>query len=369
MKEILNSRFEALNILMNIKALDAILLLTPGMGNLDLWILGEDHVPTPAPFNRNSAFLLFKGEDDVIRLCQTTTHPTDRAQYKHFEDAGLDDRLAGCSVGVVHPDTMKKNVRDYLDGLNPQVRLQDVTEAFEEVKAVKTGEDRVSLKAAAKEYDKLFAAMPLMLRPGRLESEVVNEIRQRLSWQGAESETPGFHSMVWLTSSPDGAESVKEPIQWPGRRLAEGDRINITIKGYIKGSAAALGRSFVLGSASEEAEGDWDLAVKAQQLAASMAVPGAALKEISDAVRGFLKDNGLEDDASGWIHGIGTSVYEAPRNIGSSADMKLKEGMVLAIGPEAKPFGKDAYCCVDVYAVAPGGAERITSIPQEIRNI
>lgn len=366
MNTINTCRFNELNCLMESNRLDAILILTPGMGNLDLWLFGEDKVPTPAPFNRNSAFLIFKGCDVAIRLCQTATHPTDRMQYSHFEDAEIEEQLSGSSVGVVHPETMKLNVRNYLSSIQPEITLKDITAAFEEVKALKTAEDIRRLKKAAKEYDKLFSAMSLILRPGRLESEVVNEIRQRASWQGAESETPGFHTMVWLTSAPEGEPSIAEPLRWPGRRLEEHDRVNITVKGYIGGTAAVLSRSYILGEPSEKSREYWDIAVKAQQLTASLAVPGAKLKDITVKVNEFLENHGSAADTSGWIHGIGTSVYEAPRNVGTTESMVLKEGMVLCLEPAFWDGITDPYRCSDGFVIDMDGAKKISTLPQTL---
>lgn len=366
--ELTTIRREAVKSLMAEQNLDFILVLNPGMGNIDNWLFAIGDLPTPAPFNRNSAFLI-PADGEILKLCQTTTHPTDRAQYAHFEDAGLEQVLTGGTVGVVHLQCLKKNVRDHLMSVCPNAALKDVTNAFEELKAKKTVADIDGLKAAALEYDRLFCAMSLILRPDRLEKEVVNEIRQRLSRQGAESETPGFHSMVEMTSAPDGGEAAPEVLPWPGRRLCVGDRINVTVRGYIQGFSATLGRSFVLGQPTDEAKQFWDLAVQAQHLAASLAKPGATLGEISRQVNVFLERNGVPADLSGWIHGIGTSVYEAPRNIDASRDMILTEGMVISIGPTIKPPGKDAYRCTDAFAVTEEGALRLSRTIRELREL
>lgn len=364
MNDLMKTRLAALQVLMADKKLSHILVLTPSMGNVDDWLFASTRLPTPAPFNRNSAFLI-SADGDILRLCQTTTHPTDRAQYVHFEDAGVREMLNGAVVGVVHPETMKKNVRDYLAG----VQMTDITAEFEAVKAAKSPAEVELMKKAAFEYDRLFTAMPLMLRPERLEKEVVTELRQRLNWQGAESETPGFHNMVELTSAPDGSVAAQEPMKWPGRRLQVGDRVNVTVRGYIYGVSSTLGRSFVLGQPSEEAEHYWAMAVEAQALAASLAKPGATLGQIAEKVNEYLTEQGLPADKSGWIHGLGTSVYEAPRNIDASRDLPLREDMVLSIGPAVKPQGKDAYRCVDVFVVTEDGAVRLTETEQFLRQL
>lgn len=366
--QLIDIRMEALKGMMAKQTLDYLLILNPGMGNIDCWLFAQEHLPTPAPFNRNSAFLI-SVEGELLKLCQTTTHPTDRAQYPHFEEAGLEKLLPGKSMGVVNLSSLKKNVRDYLSQICPDLVLRDVTAEFELLKARKSAPEISALKTAAAEYDRLFFAAGLMLRPERLEKEVVNEIRQRLAWQGADSETPAFHNMVELTSAPDGGASAPDVMLWPGRRLCVGDRVNVTVRGYIKGFAATLGRSFVLGEASQEAQHYWELAVQAQDLAASLAKPGSTLGAIADQVNQFLMQNGLPADRSGWIHGLGTGLYESPRNIDATRAVPLTEGMVLSIGPAVKPEGKDSYRCTDAFVVTAQGALRLSKTPRTLRQL
>jgi Xaa-Pro aminopeptidase len=367
-EQIKSARQEVLAALLEKIGLTHILVLNPSMGNLDQWLLSQGGLPTPAPFNRNGAYIA--SEDGVICLTQTTTHPTDRAQFPKFDEVALSDVFSAPEVGVVHPQFLKKNVRDYLCATYPSCVLRDVTEEFYAAKAVKTQPELESLGEAAHQYDLLLTTASLVLRPERLEKEVVNEIRQRLAWQGSDSETPGFHTEVLLTSAPDGAPAVQEPIRWPGRRLQYGDRVNVTIHGYqASGFAASIGRSFVLGSASQEAKDFWALAVEAQALAASLAKPGTTLRQITQAVNDFLTQRGVPADETGWIHGIGTSTYEAPRNVDATADMPLSENMVLSIGPAVKPQGKDAYACTDMFQVTAQGAVRLSKTPQTLREI
>ena len=368
-EQIRSDRHSALSGLLAEQGLRHVVILQPGLENLDLWLLGQEGLPTPAPFNRNSAYI-FGADGAITKLCQTTTHPTDRAQFPHFEDTDLSAVFDGAPVGIVNPAYLKKNVRDHLAKAYPAFRFVDVTGAFYQCKAVKSPAEIEALRTAAAEYDRLFTAMPLLLRPERLEKEAVNEIRQRMMWQGAESETPGFHTMVQLTSAPDGGPSAQEPLPWPGRRLQTGDRVNVSVRGYFSnGCAAALGRSFVLGPVSAQTGKDWETAVFAQEMAASMAKPGATLREISGAVNACLTQQGYQPLNSAWIHGVGTSAYEAPRNVDATADAPLKAGMVLAIGPEVRRGGADALSCLDVFVVTENGAERLSKTAPVLRQL
>ena len=368
MKEsILRSRMTALNSVMEKHQVESILILNPGMGNFGGWLFAAEGVPTPAPFDRNNAYLV-RADGQILKLCQTTTHPTDRAQFPHFEDTDLSDIFAAPQVGIVHPEFLKKNVRDHLTAAYPNFVFRDLTGAVYAEKARKSEAEITQLTQAAMEYDRLFCAMPLILRAERLEKEVVNEVRQRLSWQGVHGETPGFHSMVELTSAPDGGPAVEEPLYWSGRRLQYGDRVNITVRGYLgNGFSSTLGRSFVLGPASAEAEQYWALAVEAQALAASLAKPDVTIRDICTQVNAFLQAHSLPADSSAWIHGLGTAVYESPRSVDASADLPLSEGTVLSIGPAIMPPGKDSYRCTDPFVITADGAVRLSTTSQALQ--
>ena len=49
--------------------------------------------------------------------------------------------------------------------------------------------------------------------------------------------------------------------------------------------------------------------------------------------------------------------------------MPLKEGMVLAVGPNVKPENKDPYCCLDVYCVTAEGGVRLGKCGQELKEL
>lgn len=364
-EQIMEYRHAALSALLQELELTNVLFLNPGMGNIDMWLDANAALPTPAPFNRNSAYVFAKN-GVLIRLCQTTTHPTDRAQYSHFDDVDLSEVFQG-NVGIVNPQFLKKNVRDHLEETYPGFGFVDITDRFYALKAVKSPDEVAQIKEACRRYDLLFTAMPLMLRPERLEKEVVNELRQRAAWQGAESETPGFHNMVTMTSSPDGGYAAQEPIAWPGRRLQVGDRVNVVLNGYQdNGFSAALGRAYMMGEPSKETAEYWELAVKAQELAASMLKPGMTLSRIGDAVDKFFGDRGFPAQSSAWIHGVGTAAYEYPRNVDHSANWPLEEGMVLAVGPELRVGDQDPFRCVDVYVVTKEGGIRLSEAQQQL---
>ena len=94
--------------------------------------------------------------------------------------------------------------------------------------------------------DRVFTTLPLLLTGEPLERKVVVDLRNHLREMNAECEDLMSSSMIHLTSAPDGGESVPEPIPYPGRRLAYGDRVNVLVNGFMPGGfASALGRTYI----------------------------------------------------------------------------------------------------------------------------
>ena len=362
-------RMAAFADLLHRRGLAHALILNPGLGNLDQWLYAKTGLPLAAPFNRNPAYLV-SDQGEITPLTQVTTHPTDRDQFPAIGDTDLSRVFRGDPVGIVNPQFLKKPVRDHLTTVYPAFEWVDLTTEFAALRAVKSPEEVQALTLAAAEYDRLFTALPLVLRAERLEKEAVNELRQRIAWQGAAGETPAFHTQVHLTSAPMDGPAAALPLPWPGRRLQWGDRVNVTVRGYLPGGfSAALGRTCVLGPASEETKRSFSLALEAQTLAFSLLRPGQTLGQVTTAVNAFLQDHGSLADESAWISGLGVSAYEWPRNLGAGLEIRVQEGMVLAIGPEVRYPGQDGYRQTDAVYITQDGAVRLSRTEPALREL
>lgn len=320
----------------------------PGMGVL----------PTLPPFNRNTLYIL-DADGNVARYSALMPHPTDGGQHPRFVAAEHPELFASGSIGIVNPDCLKDvNLRD-MKSVCPNLQLVDISAELDELKAQKTPEEVRVMEDAATIFDRAFSAIRLCLRAGFTEQKAVVEFRWRLNQLGISDQDLSLLSVVRMTSAPDGGKAVTETLTYPGRTLEMGDRINFSCTSFAPGGSAALGRCYVLGKASDEAKKYWQLAMDAQDIAAKAASPGATLAQVEAAVNGFLAKNGLPEDYSAFLYGIGADRFEAPRNTDSTRDMALTEGMTLVLAPKVCPEGKGPYCCMDVYTVQAGGAVRL----------
>ena len=166
-------------------------------------------------------------------------------------------------------------------------------------------------------------------------------------------------------------KAVAEPLEYPGRVLGMGDRVNIKVNASMaEGWHVSLGRCYVLGQADEETKKCWDLAVKAQKAAADYLKPGVTISAVmSEVNENILKKSGFPEDKSNWIYGVGNAWAEYPMAVPGWRDIRLCEGMVLAVGPNVRPEGKDAYCCLDIYRITDNGAVRLGDSSQGLREL
>lgn len=364
METIQKDRIQRVLTFMREQRVDAILVSNCALGNLDTWLLGKEKMPLHLPYNRNNLCFI-NSEGTVRELCAREPHPTDWGKFPLITETELN--LSGKRLGLVNPTYLKCVVRDDLLR-RYQVELVDVSDGFHLLKTRKTPEEIQGVQRAAAAFDRVFTTLPLLLTGEHTERELAVALRNRLREMDAECEDLQTSSMLTMTSAPDGAASVPEPIEWPGRRVVYGDRVNIQVNGFMPGGfASALGRSYILGEPTEEARKYWSLAVQAQALLAENARPGVTVAQLMELLqKELLTPNGLAMDSGNQIYGIGAAIYEAPRNVDRTRELPLEEGMTLVLAPKIIPEGKDPYCCADVFVVTPEGAKRLSKTPQAL---
>lgn len=360
------NRMERVCSLMEQHRLDAILVSNCALGNLDTWLLNKNAMPLHLPYNRNNLCFVTKS-GTVLELCAREPHPTDWGKFPLITETDLSEHLKNGRLGLVNPTYLKKVVADDLKK-KYAAEFVDVSDAFHLLKAHKIPEEIDGIGHAAAEFDRVFTTIPLLLTGEHTEREIAVALRNRLREMDAECEDLQTSSMLTITSAPDGADSVPEPILYPGRRVTYGDRINIQVNGFMpSGFATALGRCYVIGSPSAETQHYWSLATAAQQLIAQHAKPGVTIQALIELLRDrILAPDGLPLDSSAQIYGIGAGIYEAPRNVDATCNVPLEDGMTLVIAPKICPDGKDPYCCADVFTITPEGAKRLSKTSQEL---
>ena len=304
--EELEHRRERIRKVMEEKKVPVVLMVDMIRGNYFQWILGAGMSERPT-----EEILIFPKKGDMT-ICITSQCFSDEEHesYKKLDATNSQDARFGDAinvpalyygdikkhmdetgrVGILYPDSLRKTVKDYLEQNLPNLEWVDVTAEMEAAKAPKSEEERKILKDMAAFHDRLFGSVAAMAIPGKLEGDLVKELRYRAYQMGCGGEDVTRNAVVFFTSEPDKEGSAAEEILYPGKQIQEGDRLNLKAQCVAYDEFyGALGRCFVLGKASEETKKDNETLVKVQDFAAGLLNPGTSLWEVSRKVQEYRK--------------------------------------------------------------------------------
>lgn len=252
---------------------------------------------------------------------------------------------------------------EYLKNALPEVEFSDFSDQVRAITALKSAEEWELIEGAVRAHEHLAAALPVLIRPGRMEFEVRADLERMALQIGAE-----YIGNVAVGSARPGEISMFVPHFNANRRIQAGDTVTAMIE--ISGPGGMYGelaRICTLGEPSESLRELFSIARGAQDAVAAAAKPGVTGGDLNRVFDEYVTAYGLEPNARFVGHGQGYDMMESPA-ICAAETMKLKEDMYFAIHPELIRGGDFATAC-DNYRITKDGAVRITRTPQEIIRI
>lgn len=379
----IDRRIKAARKLMKDKGVGMILIVNPGKGGYRYWFTGVS-----GPERPSEGGILIGSEGNVISVMGAALLPMGNETEQNFSQA----KMGGGSVfegvqeqegfyettikallkeektvGVVNASWLRSDLSDFLKKILPDVNFSDLTEEAEWLVAQKSTAELEMMQEVAAMMDKIFHGAYLNVKAQVYERDIANAMRYAAYQLGCGGPDYQESAKLSLVSNRDGAPMDKEELIYPGRKVTEGDRINL--KMYCLGNNCCYGflaRSFVLGKPCEKTKKLWETAAAAQQYGAELLKPGVKIREAAEKINGYLKQQGCKADEGTFLHGIGYHVDENPKQYDSSEEKPLEEGMLLVIEPTASDGIQDGICCGDVFVVTGEGAVRINHFPQEL---
>jgi Xaa-Pro dipeptidase len=198
---------------------------------------------------------------------------------------------------------------------------------IEKMRSVKDDEEVENIKKAIRIAEGVLEEVAL---EGKTEKEVATALEYKIR----EKADTAFDAIV-----ASGRNSSIPHHKPTGRRIRRGDAVVIDIGARFNHYNCDISRTFSL-EAGREFNEVYEAVLQAQEAGIAECYEGNKIKEADDAVRGVLREYGLEDSSlhsSG--HGVGLEVHEEPR-IGEDAKGKFKKGMVVTLEPGIyKDFG------------------------------
>lgn len=327
-------------------------LLIPAEGKMVLLMHGNDCDSAPIPgWGRNVEKVITKP------YCQPFAFSDELAGEVMAQEIRA---KAFKKVGLYCRQCMSLAFGDALRNSLPDVEFVDYSVPVNRISAVKSEEEWELIDKSIRAHEQLMAAVPALIRPGKMEFEIRSAIEKMALDIGCDT-----IGNVAVGSAPKGEFSMFVPHFAANRRVEMGDTLTVMIEVAGPGGMfGELARTFCLGEPNQSLLDLYEIAKTAQHAVAAAAKPGVTGADLTRVFDEVVTAHGIPKNARFVGHGQGYDMMESPA-ICASEDMVLEENMFFAIHPELTVGGDFATCC-DNFRITKDGAVRITRTPQQI---
>jgi Xaa-Pro aminopeptidase len=234
----------------------------------------------------------------------------------------------------------------------PNARLQAQDRSLENLRAIKTADEIVRLRAALALCDQAQAELQSRLRPDLTEIALWAQVRGGLEI-GLGARLPVLADLV-------GGLRTADIGGLPGHNiLREGDPVIFDVVPRLDGYWGDNAATHFAGQPSPEMQRLYAAARDALRRGVDAVKPGLRAKDLDALLRGAVRKAGFEPYPHHSGHGIGVSYHEEPRIVPYN-DMPLEAGMVIAIEPGIYVPGVGGVRLEHALLVTPGGCEVLT---------
>lgn len=327
-------------------------LLIPAEGQMIFMNHGfdNDNVPVP-PHIRNVEKLMLK---PYCQPFECTDRIKGETIVKEIKARGYK------RVGMILKQLMSLDFGEYLKENLPGVEFIDFGRQFSAIKAIKSEEEWQLIDRCVRAHEHLIDMAPSLIRPGRMEYEIVADIERQSRYIGCD-----YMGNIAVGSCQPGGNSFFQQNFSANRRIEKGDTVTVMIEvsgpGGIYGE---LSRTYTLGEPPKGILELYDLAVQAQTVAAKALKPGVTGADVDKAYNDFVTRHRIPVNTRFVAHSQGYDMMESPA-ITPIEDMVIQEDMYFAIHPELFRDGEFSIAC-DNFRITKDGAVRLTRTPQQI---
>lgn len=271
----------------------------------------------------------------------------------------LVNELAGSAATVALSDSMTAAAVLRLRNAMPEAHQQLAGPVLRQLRMIKSAAEIQHLRRAAYAIDRVHEQVPGLLRPGRTEREVGEDIAEAILEAG--HVTVDF---VIVASGPNGASPHHEVSD---RRIEVGDPVVVDIGGTMpSGYCSDSTRTYAVGFAPDSFLAYYDVLKDAQRRAVESVRPGVTAESVDAAARSVIVEAGYGNHfihRTG--HGIGLETHEEPYII-SGNDEPLLEGMAFSVEPGIYLPGEHGARIEDIVIVTADGVESLNNTPHEL---
>ena len=280
-----------------------------------------------------------------------------------LDNANVEKALAefsGAAIGLIAQGSISHALADHLKrGKLGNATFLDATELVDNIMVIKSDEEIALIRATAALQDRAMQAAFAAIKPGMRDIEVTAVAEHYTRVNGAE------YGLLMGASSAVGQAVMIQPRHLQNRLIREGDQFVLLVETTGPGGFfCEIGRTCVLGKATQSMKEEFAFAFEAQKFTASMLKPGTACADVWNAYNDFMARNGRPKENRLYCHGQGYHLVERPL-VRFDETMPLAARMNIALHPMYHSQDTYTWLC-DNFLITENGTERLHAFPQEI---
>lgn len=291
------------------------------------------------------------GEDvDIFKWSDTDGFL--KAIEKANKKYNLDGRTIGVNDGVRAVDMI--DMQAAVDA-----RFSNGCSIMENVRVIKTNEERDNLRQAARIADAAAGEIIKHIRPGITEKDIKKKLEELLLEKGGQ----GLSFDPIIASGPN---SSKPHYFDDSRIIEQNDLIVMDFGCKYNGYVSDMSRTVFVGEPTEEQKKIYSIVVEANTKGEEAVRQGVTAEEVDKAARKVIKDAGYGEyfiNRTG--HGIGTAVHEAPY-IKEGNKLVLENGMSFSVEPGIYLPGRFGMRVENIVLIEDGKAEILNKFTKDM---
>jgi Xaa-Pro aminopeptidase len=298
----------------------------------------------------------------VRRLLGTPSFAS--AYYTAGYDAALATkalaRYSGASIGMLGTAAISFALVDGIRAALGRARIFDASDLVDPIKAVKSEDELSFVRRTAAAQDAAMEAAFNAIKPGMTELQVA-------AFAEHAGHDSGSEQGIFLSfSAPAGSPGQIVNRHLQGRVLKEGDQVSLLVENNGPGGFyCELGRTAVLGKATDEMREQQAFVLEAQEFCTGLLKPGAHPASIWEQYNAFMRDHGRSEEKRVHFHGQGYDMVERPL-VRFDETMPIAANMYFALHPAFSTQRTYSWACDNFLLNAKGEVERLHRSPSRL---
>ncbi len=271
---------------------------------------------------------------------------------------------AGGTIGLLGTYQMSFALVDYLQkGRFSNSRFVDASDLVDRIKVIKSAEERELVRRAAAMQDGAMRAAFAAVEPGMRDRDIA-AIAQ------CYSQRHGSENGIYLCASmPADKPAQFSQRHFQNRVIEKGDTVALLVEDSGPGGMyTELGRTCVIGKASQEIKDEFAFALEARKFNLNLLKPGTPCAEIFAAYNNFMQKNGRPEEKRLHCHGQGYDLVERPL-IRNDEPMSIEKDMNIVVHPTYIRGHVLSWVCDNYLIETNGPSERLHHLPEIITEL